>query len=170
MFWNTIYSLENISSFPEGKYVYCFCFPEDQFFALVNAGGVKTYWLGLLNSSALGRKLTRGFVVRLYLQHHKGFTIRVVTRALYIGITDSLKREVTTALTENPCLKYLFSSGIRLGVAVKPISDPKEGMSELKEFLKSTDGFCFPASCGCNLCEELGGISVPTFIGGREIC
>lgn len=170
MFWSTIYPLESISSLPAGRFAYCFCFSGEQFFALVNARGVKTYWLGTLNGSAVGEKLRRNFVVKLRLQHHKGFTIKVATRALYFGVTDSLRREVTTVLTKNPCLKHLFSSGMKLSVAVKPITDFKEGKEEIKKFLSITDGFCFPASCGCDLCEEIGGVSVPTFIGGKEIC
>jgi len=47
----------------------------------------------------LGKQAGKNFVMKLYLQYYRGFTIRVITRGFYIGITDSLKRDVTTLLT-----------------------------------------------------------------------
>jgi len=168
--WSKFYSLENLSTLPAGKFVFSICLPEDLFFALVNARGVRTYWLGVLSSSTLGRRHGKELVVRFYLQHHRGFTVSVITRILYMGIANSLKKEVPTLLTHNPCLKHLLSDGIKLGIAVRPVLNVEDGKAEIEKFLSETCGFCFPASCGCGLCEELGGISVPTFIGRKEIC
>ncbi len=170
MFWDKVYTLEEISFLPSGKFLYSLFFPEDLFFALVDAKNVRTYWLGILNSSFLGRKFNSKLTVKLYLQHYMGFTIKVVTRALYFGVTDSLRREITTVITNNPCLRYLLSEGIKLNIATKAISTFDEGKSLIKNFLSKIDNFCFPASCGCLLCEELGGVAVPTFVGSTEVC
>ncbi len=170
MIWDGVYSLSELSQIPEGKFLYCFFLPEEFFFALVNVGGIRTYWLGLLKNTLLTKKSNSELVFRFYLQHYKEFTIRIVTRAIYFGITDKIKREITTLLTENSCLKYLFSNGIALRVALKSISDVEEGKNIIKSFIKRAEGFCFPGSCGCVLCDELGGVAVPTYMGGKEIC
>ena len=170
MIWDSVYSLRELPQIPEGRFLYCFFLPEELFFALVNAGDIKTYWLGLLKNTLLAKKSNGALVFRLYFQHYRGFTIRIVTRAIYFGITERVKREITTLLTENPCLKYLFSNDIALRVALKSVSDVGEGKTIIRSFIERAEGFCFPGSCGCALCDELGGVAVPTYIGGKEIC
>ena len=170
MVWDSVYSLRELPYIPEGKFLYCFFLPEELFFALVNAGDIKTYWLGLLKNPLLAKKSKGDLVFRLYFHHYRGFTIRVVTRAIYFGVTKRIKREITTLLTENPCLKHLSSNDIALRIALKSISDVEEGKTIIRTFIKRAEGFCFPGSCGCALCDELGGVAVPTYIGGEEIC
>ena len=172
MNWEKVYSIKSVNSIPDGVYSYCLILAENSSFALINAGNVKTYWLGLLNNRFLSSTIEKKkkFTVKLDFQHYRGFTIKFVTKALFIGVTENLKEDLSAVIEENPCLRKLVSMGLDINVFVREVHNIEEGKKVLKQFLQETNNFCPPASCGCSFCEALGGISLPTFIGNEEIC